>query len=99
VSPDEVSLCESSRCEPVATAGKEHFSLWLKEPGVPAPRFITAWIDEPWPEFIPGYHYDVNQPSVLQPLCSPPGVPSEVDTSPVFPPAFSEQGGRKDPTE
>jgi hypothetical protein len=66
VSPDEVSRCETSRCEPVATAGKENFSLWLKEPGVPAPRFITAWVDEPWPEFDAKRHYDVRQPSKLQ---------------------------------
>jgi hypothetical protein len=42
--------------------GGEHFSLWLHDP------------DSPWPEFIPGYHYDIRQPSRLLPLCSSPGV-------------------------
>jgi hypothetical protein len=48
--------------------GKEHFSIWLREPGVPAPKFIKAWANEPWPEFIEGYHYDFRQPSRLLPL-------------------------------
>lgn len=54
-----------------ANPGGEHFSIWLKEPGVPAPGFVTAWTDQPWPEFVPGCHYDIRQPSRLRPLCSP----------------------------
>lgn len=49
-------------------SGGEHFSIWLREPGTPSPRFITAWANEPWPEFIEGYHYDFRQPSRLLPL-------------------------------
>lgn len=48
--------------------GKEHFSIWLREPGTPAPRFITAWVNEVWPEFDPDRHYDFRQPSRLRPL-------------------------------
>ena len=40
-------------------AGTEHFSLWIDDPSGPLP------------EFIPGYHYDVRQPSRLRPLCQP----------------------------
>ncbi len=40
--------------------GREHFSLWVES------------ADGPWPEFIPGYHVDVRQPSRLRGLCSPP---------------------------
>jgi hypothetical protein len=63
----EVNACTFA-C-PVAP-GDEHFSIWLKEPGEPAPRFITAWVDA-MPEFIPGLHYDIRQPSRLTGLCSP----------------------------
>ena len=64
--PDEVN-----RLPDDVPDGTEHFSLWLKEPGKPAPRFVTAWMDEPWPEFVPGVHYDIRQPSRLRGLCSP----------------------------
>ena len=41
--------------------GYEHFSLYVDgEFG-------------PWPEFIPGFHYDIRQPSQLRALCSPRG--------------------------
>jgi hypothetical protein len=53
---------------PTSHEGKEHFSIWLREPGVPSPRFIKAWANEPWPEFIEGYHHDIRQPSTLQGL-------------------------------
>ena len=39
--------------------GTEHFSLWVDD------------AEGSWPEFIPGYHYDIRQPSRLRPLCSP----------------------------
>src|SRR4051812_13536052 len=39
--------------------GTEHFSIWVDDP------------DGRWPEFIPGHHYDIRQPSRLRPLCSP----------------------------
>jgi len=56
--------------------GTEHFSLWLRSPGVPSPGFVKAWANEPWPEFIPGYHHDIRQPSRLRPLLSRPVHPS-----------------------
>lgn len=37
--------------------GSEHFSIYVESE------------DGDWPEFIPGYHYDIRQPSRLQPLC------------------------------
>ena len=68
----EVSRCEVSRCGPAPVVpGDEHFSIWLKEPGQPAPRFIKAWTNEAWPEFVEGFHYDVRQPSRLTGLCGP----------------------------
>jgi hypothetical protein len=39
--------------------GSEHFSLWINDPAGPLP------------EFVPGHHYDVRQPSRLRGLCSP----------------------------
>ena len=39
--------------------GTEHFSIWIDD------------ADGPWPEFIPGYHFDIRQPSRLRPLCGP----------------------------
>src|SRR5262245_21141404 len=39
--------------------GNEHFSLWVDDPL------------GPWPEFIPGFHYDVRQPSRLRALLAP----------------------------
>jgi hypothetical protein len=40
--------------------GTEHFSLYIDD------------ADAVWPEFVPGYHYDIRQPSRLRPLlCSP----------------------------
>ena len=47
--------------------GGEHFSLWIYDP------------DAPWPEFIPGFHYDTSQPSHLRPLCCPPATPIQPD--------------------
>jgi hypothetical protein len=38
--------------------GTEHFSIWVDD------------AEGPWPEFIPGYHYDIRQPSRLRGLCS-----------------------------
>jgi len=35
--------------------GAEHFSIWQHE-------------DDPWDEFVPGFHYDFRQSSRLQPL-------------------------------
>lgn len=54
--------------QPTSRQGNEHLSIWLREPGTPAPGFITAWANEPWPEFIEGFHYDFRQPSRLLPL-------------------------------
>src|SRR5262245_47559078 len=51
--------------QPVAPAkwpiipGEHHFSIWVDD------------ADGDWPEFIPGYHYSIRQPSRLQPLCTP----------------------------
>jgi hypothetical protein len=39
--------------------GHEHYSLYIDDPA------------GDWPEFIPGYHYDIRQPSRLRPLCTP----------------------------
>jgi hypothetical protein len=39
--------------------GHEHFSIWVDS------------ADGPWPEFVPGYHYDIRQPTRLRPLCTP----------------------------
>jgi hypothetical protein len=41
--------------------GHEHFSIWVDS------------ADGPWPEFIPGYHYDIRQTSRLRPLLDPKG--------------------------
>jgi hypothetical protein len=41
------------------TPGHEHFSIWVDS------------ADGPWPQFIPGYHYDIRQPSRLRPPCTP----------------------------
>src|SRR5262245_26078204 len=38
--------------------GKHHFSIWVRH------------ADRSWPEFIPGYHYDIRQPSKSRGLCS-----------------------------
>ena len=38
--------------------GREHFSLWVES------------ADGPWPEFIPGYHYSIRQPTRLRGLCT-----------------------------
>ncbi len=40
--------------------GTEHFSLWVDD---------TLG---PWPEFIPGHHYDLRQPSRLRGMLAPP---------------------------
>jgi hypothetical protein len=37
--------------------GTEHFSIWVDDPA------------GEWPEFVPGLHYDLRQPSRLRPLC------------------------------
>lgn len=48
-----------AECPPVPIIeGTEHFNIWLENE------------DDPWPEFIPGYHYDFRQPSKLKGLCS-----------------------------
>lgn len=39
--------------------GTEHFSIWVEDEA------------GPWPEFIPGVHYDFRQPSRLHGLCVP----------------------------
>jgi hypothetical protein len=36
--------------------GTEHFSIWVHDP------------DGNWPTFVPGYHYDIRQPSRLRGL-------------------------------
>jgi hypothetical protein len=38
--------------------GTDHFNLYVDS------------ADGDWPEFVPGYHYDIRQPSRLRPLCS-----------------------------
>ena len=43
--------------------GREHFSFWLSE----ADRDAGKWGQE----FVPGFHYDIRQPSRLRPPCSP----------------------------
>jgi hypothetical protein len=45
---------------PSVDPGTEHFSLYVTDP------------DGRWPEFIPGHHVDIRQPSKLQPLLAPP---------------------------
>jgi hypothetical protein len=39
--------------------GEHHFSIWVDD------------ADGPWEEFIPGYHYDIRQPSRLRTLLAP----------------------------
>lgn len=69
-SPSESNLETGSECD-TAPAGTEHFSIWLREPGTKAPRFVTAWVEEAWPEFDPARHYDFRQPSRLTALLAP----------------------------
>ena len=49
---------DAEPCPPSIVAGYEHCGLYID--------------DEfgPWPEFIPGYHLDIRQPSRLGGLCS-----------------------------
>jgi hypothetical protein len=77
VAASSSSLCPANTTDSAndggVVAGAEHFSLWLREPGTPAPRFVTASIDNSWPEFIAGYHHDIRQKSRLRALCSAAG--------------------------
>jgi len=43
--------------------GREHFSLYQADPC------------GPWPEFIPGFHFDIRQPSRIRGMSEPPTNP------------------------
>jgi hypothetical protein len=45
--------------------GTEHFSIWVES------------ADSPWPEFRPGVHYDIRQPSRLRNLLASDRIVSE----------------------
>lgn len=69
VMPDEVALIRQHKAtllkllapEPwPIIEGTERFSLWVSDDS-----------GAPWPEFVPGVHFDIRQPSRLRPLCSP----------------------------
>jgi len=67
--PTELIAGDSAIARPVLPwpiiEGSEHFSLYVRLYVDPDARH--------WPEFVPGLHYDVRQPSRLRGLCSPIG--------------------------
>ena len=71
LTPDEV---EAVRRHKAVILKLLRFENWEAVPIIPGTVHFSIWVDDPdgpLPEFIPGDHYDIRQPSRLRALLSP----------------------------
>src|SRR5262245_34731791 len=70
--------------------------LW---PVVEGTEHFSIWVDDDlgsWPEFIPGHHYDIRQPSRPRGLCSPSRIAGDEKGGATAPPQTQKEGARQD---